>query len=311
MTALIAGILPVFVLIALGYGLRKSDFLPDAAWRPIEKLSINWLYPGFLVPAIWHADLSGGSAPAAAGAAVVSILIVTAGALLVKPFLTIEGPAYTSVFQGVIRWNSFVFLPVIQSAYGERGLALAAVMIACIIPVTNIACVAVLARWGADQRGVRPLALLKAMLANPILMACLLGLALNFARVPRLPGISETLDLLGAGALPLGLIVAGAGLSFAEVARRKWTIGAVSVVKLGIMPALMWGLCVLFGGDELAQGLALLCGAAPGAAASYMLARQMGGDAPLMAGIIALTTVGSAVMIPILLAVFHLGQGLT
>ena len=41
-----------------------------------------------------------------------------------------------------------------------------------------------------------------------------------------------------------------------------------------------------------------------------MLARQMGGDAPLMAGIIALTTVGSAVMIPILLAVFHLGQGL-
>ena len=307
MTALLAGIVPVFILIALGYGLRKSDFLPDATWRPIEKLSINWLYPGFLVPAIWHADLSGGSAPAAAGAAVVAILIVATGALFVRPLLSVDGPAYTSVFQGVIRWNSFVFLPVIQTTYGAQGLALAAVMIAAIIPVTNIACVAVLARWGADQRGVRPLALLKAMLANPVLMACLAGLALNFARVPSVPGISETLELLGSAALPLGLIVAGAGLSFAEVARRKWTIAGVSFVKLGIMPFLMWGLCRAFGGDELAQGLALLCGAAPGAAASYMLARQMGGDAQLMAGVIAATTVASAIIIPILLAVFHLG----
>lgn len=307
MSALLAGIVPVFALIALGYGLRKSDFLPDATWRPIEKLSINWLYPGFLVPAVWHADLSGGSAGAAAGAAVVAILIVGTGALFVRPLLNLDGPAYTSVYQGVIRWNSFVFLPVIQTTYGVRGLAIAAVMIAAIIPVTNIACVAVLARWGADQRGVSPLALTRAMLSNPVLVACLIGLALNFAGVPAIPGVTDTLALLGSAALPLGLIVAGAGLSFAQVARRKWTIAGVSVVKLGVMPVLMWTLCRAFGGDELAQGLALLCGAAPGAAAAYMLARQMGGDAPLMAGIIAATTVGSAVMIPTLLAVFHLG----
>ena len=306
MIALIAGVVPVFVLIAIGYGLRKSGFLPDVTWRPIEKLSINLLYPGFLIPAIWGADLSGGSAGAAAGSAVVAILIVSALTLLAKPLMTLDGPAYTSVFQGVIRWNSFVFLPVIQTSFGAEGLALAAVMIACIIPVTNIACVAVLARWGADQRGVTPLALTRAMLANPILMACLIGLALNFLHVPRLPGISDTLELLGAAALPLGLIVAGAGLSFAEVARRRFTIVGVSFVKLILMPPLMWGLCILFGGDHLAQGVAMLCGAALGAAAAYLLARQMGGDAPLMAGIIALTTVASALMIPMLLFLYHL-----
>jgi len=304
--ALIAGIVPVFILIAIGYALRKSDFLPDATWRPIEKLSINLLYPGFLIPAIWGADLSGTSAGAAGGSAVTAVLIVGALTLLARPLLKIDGPAFTSVFQGTIRWNSFVFLPVIQSTFGAEGLALAAVMIACIIPVTNIACVAVLARWGTDQRGVSPLALTKAMLSNPILVACLTGLALNLLNVPPIPGISDTLKLLGGAALPLGLIVAGAGLSFAEVARRKWTVAGVTVVKLGLMPPLMWGLCVLFGGDELAQGTALLCGAAPGAAAAYLLARQMGGDAPLMAGIVAATTVGSALGIPLLLALFHL-----
>jgi len=306
MGGLIAGVVPVFILIAIGYGLKKSDFLPDATWRPIEKLSIHILYPGFLIPAIWNADLSGGSAGAAGASAVIAVLIVAAVTFAAKPLMTVDGPAFTSVLQGVIRWNSFVFLPVIQSTFGKEGLALAAVMIAAIIPVTNILCVVALARWGADQKGTRPLALAKAIFSNPILLACLIGLALNFAGVPRLAGISDTLELLGGAALPLGLIVAGAGLSFAEVARRKWTVASVSFVKLVIMPPLMWGLCVLLGGDQLAQGVALLCGAAPGAAASYILARQMGGDAPLMAGIVALTTVGSALSIPILLALFHL-----
>lgn len=306
MSGLLSGVLPVFLLIALGYALRKTDFLPDETWRPIEKLSINILYPGFLVPAIWAADISGGGATAAGAAAITSVLIIASLTLLARPLIRVDGPAYTSVFQGVIRWNSFVFLPVILSIYGTDGLALAAVVIAAMIPVTNILCVVVLVKWGAGQAGVSAWSLIRAMLTNPILVACLVGLALNFAHVPPIPGVSQTLQLLGAAALPMGLIVAGAGLSFNQVARRKVTIGIVSFIKLVITPPLMWGLCILYGGDETAQAIALLCGASPGAAASYMLARQMGGDAPLMAGIVALTTVGSAISIPILLMLFHL-----
>ncbi|WP_309298351.1 AEC family transporter [Brevundimonas intermedia] len=305
LTALIAGVLPVFLMIALGYGLRKSGFLPDEAWRPIEKLSINIFYPSFLIPAIWHADLAGGGATVAGAAAVGATLIVAAATLAAKPLITLDGPAYTSVFQGVIRWNSFVFVPVIQSVYGSEGTALAAVAIAFIIPVTNIACVAVLAKWGSLRREPSALGLAKSMLANPILLACLIGLALNLLGVPLIPGLSDALDLLGAAALPLGLIVAGAGLSFAEVKRSRTTIAAVTLVKLGVMPPLMWVIAWALGGDSLAQGIALICGAAPGSAASYILARQMGGDAPLIAGVIALTTVGSAVVIPILLMLFH------
>ena len=74
MGGLILGVLPVFCLIAIGYGLRKSDFLPDATWRPIEKLSIHLLYPGFLIPAIWNADISGGGAGAAGAAAVTTVI---------------------------------------------------------------------------------------------------------------------------------------------------------------------------------------------------------------------------------------------
>lgn len=306
MGAIIAGVLPVFVLLALGYGLKKSDFLPDDTWRPIEKLAIHVLYPGFLIPAIWNADLSGGGASAAGAATVTTAVVVATLTLLAKPLMKIDGPAFTSVFQGVIRWNSFVFLPVIQATFGRDGLALAAVVIAVMIPVSNILSVIVLAKWGADQRGTSPLALVKAIFSNPILLACLIGLGLNFAGAPRLTGVAETLELLGAAALPLGLIVAGAGLSFREMARARTTIGAVTVVKMIVTPLVMWQLCRLYGGDQTAQGIALLCGSAPGAASAYVLARQMGGDASLMAGIVAATTVFSVIGIPVALALFHL-----
>lgn len=306
MAAIIAGVLPVFLLLALGYGLKKSDYLPDAAWRPIEKLAINVLYPGFLIPAIWNADLSGSAAGAAGAAAVTVSVIVSTLTLLSKPLLPLSGPAFTSVFQGMIRWNSFVFLPVVQAVFGAEGVGLAAVVIAAMIPVSNILSVVVLAKWGADQRGASPKALFRAMMSNPILLACLAGLALNFAGAPKPPGVAETLQLLGSAALPLGLIVAGAGLSFRELARTRVTVSAVVVVKMIVTPLAMWQLARLYGGDELAQGIALLCGSAPGAASAYVLARQMGGDAPLMAGIIAATTVFSVIGIPVALALFHL-----
>ncbi|MGN6063861.1 MULTISPECIES: AEC family transporter [Brevundimonas] len=306
MAAILAGVLPVFLLLALGYGLKKSHYLPDAAWRPIEKLAINVLYPGFLIPAIWNADLSGSAAGAAGAAAVTVSIIISTLTLLSKPLLPLSGPAYTSVFQGMIRWNSFVFLPVVQATFGPAGVGLAAVVIAAMIPVSNILSVVVLAKWGADQRGASPRALFRAMMSNPILLACLLGLALNFSGAPQPPGVSETLQLLGSAALPLGLIVAGAGLSFRELARTRVTVGAVVVVKMIVTPLAMWQLARLYGGDELAQGIALLCGAAPGAASAYVLARQMGGDAPLMAGIIAATTVFSVIGIPMALLLFHL-----
>lgn len=306
LASVLAGVLPVFALIALGYGLKRSGFIPLDRWEPVEKLSIHVLYPGFLVPSIWMADLTGRSAGAAGGAAVGAVILTAFVVVSLKPLMRLDGPAFTSVFQGSVRWNSFVFLPVIRQALGDQGLALSAVMLAALIPVVNILCVLAMVRWGAGQAGTSFRAVARAMLQNPILLSCLAGLTLNLSGAPPIPGLSPALKLLGDAALPLGLLIAGAGLSFDLIARRPWSLGLTSVAKVMLMPFLMWGLSALLGADRVGQGAALLCGSAPGAAASYVLARQMGGDAPLMAGIIALTTVLSAATIPLLLILFHI-----
>ena len=304
MTGILGGVLPVFALIGLGWGLKATGFIPAETWRPIERITYFVFYPGFLIPTIWAAKFEGLASAPLGAASIAAVAIIGALALLVRPFLRISGPAFTSVFQGLVRWNSFVFLPVVVAAFGPEGLARAAIVIGALIPVINVMCVLVLARWGEGQgKGWRGIG--RGLATNPVILSCAIGLLLNTLRVPTF-GVDRALTLLGGGALPLGLLVAGAGLNFAAAAARPVTIGVVCVMKLLVLPVMMWGLCRAFGGDELSQGVALACGSAPGASASYVLAREMGGDAPLMAGIVAFTTVASVVTIPLLLVLFGL-----
>jgi predicted permease len=303
MNALLTGVVPVFAMIALGWGLKKRAFLDDDGWRAVERLTYFAFYPAFLIPAVWRADFAGGAAGPVAMATVAVALTVALLTVLAKPLLRITDPAFTSVFQGVIRWNGFVFLPVAGALFGPAGLGVAAVAFGVLAPALNVVCVLVLARWGAGQGGGWRLAL-SSLLRNPIIWACGIGAALNLSGAPRPALVMATFDLMGPGAIALGLITAGAGLSFRYAASRPVLMLTVTAIKLIVLPVGMYWLAGVLGGDRMAQGLALLAGASPGAAASYVMARQMGGDAPLMAGVVALTTVVSAFTIPILLATF-------
>ena len=303
MTALLTGVVPVFAMIALGWGLKWRAFLDDDGWRAIERLTYFVFYPAFLIPAVWRADFAGGAAGPVALGTVGAAMVVAGLTVLAKPALKISDPAFTSVFQGVIRWNGFVFLPVAGAVFGPTGLGIAAVAFGVLAPALNVVCVLVLARWGAGQGGGWRLAL-SSLLRNPIIWACSIGAALNLTGVPKPDLVMGIFDLMGPGAIALGLITAGAGLSFRYAASRPVLMLSVTVIKLILLPMGMYWLTGVLGGDRMAQGLALLAGASPGAAASYVMARQMGGDAPLMAGVVALTTVVSAFTIPILLALF-------
>ncbi len=312
---IVNGIVPVFLLIALGYGLKKSNFLPVTAWPPISSFAVYVLYPGWLIPAVWHADLTGISTGPVSFGVLGSVAIATAVGFTLKPFLKLSGPTFTSVFQGLMRFNSFVFVPVAAAIFGPRATGIASIAISALIPASNMVCILVLARWGEPpenpekpgrQPDRSPWGMAKTLVTNPIFASCLIGLFLNIVHAPSLPLIDKPLTMLGQAAIPTGLILAGAGLSFSYIVRRPFLVTLVSLFKVLAMPLLAYAICRGLGGDKLAQGVALACGAAPCAAAAYVQARHMGGDAPLMAGIVALTTTVSAVTMPLLLWVLGL-----
>jgi predicted permease len=108
-------------------------------------------------------------------------------------------------------------------------------------------------------------------------------------------------DMLGKASLTLGLFAVGASLDLSVARMEIKGVAIASTLKLIATPALCAILCWLLGLDHVARGCALVCAAVPGAASSYILAKQLGGDAPLMSGITTVQTLVAIVTMPLML----------
>ena len=109
------------------------------------------------------------------------------------------------------------------------------------------------------------------------------------------------LDLVGQAALPMGVLCLGAGLQWNALRSGLGLALVAVVIQLMIKPFLFIGLAIWLDleSEWLLVGLLLMCVST--APSSFILARQLGGDAPLMAGIVAIQTVLAIVSVPIVL----------
>jgi malonate transporter and related proteins len=300
MIDVLTALIPVFAIIALGAGLRWLSLLADDGWRAVERVTYFVLFPCFLFGAIAFADFAGepvGRMALLLGAAMIAM------AAVVYPFRTLlelDGPAFTSLFQGAVRWNSYVALGAIAAVLGPKGLALAAIAVAIMVPLANALCVVVLMRHaGAGGAGV--VMLVKLISRNPLILACLAGIFVQAVGLPIPKIAATTVELLGKAALPLGLLAVGASLDLGEARTKPAPIAAATLLKLLVMPAFVAVGAMALGIESAAKTAALICAGVPGASSSYILARQLGGDAPLMANITTAQTLAAMVTMPIIL----------
>ena len=290
---------PIVLLIGLGHAMRRADFLPEPFWPQAERLSYFVLLPALFIHGLATADLNSVPVAPLAGALIVSTLVVAALLVVFSPLLADDGPAFTSVFQGGIRFNNYVGITAAVGLFGPSAIALAAVANATIVPTVNVLCVLVFARHGT----ARPTALgvLRGVALNPLVCACVIGIALQATGIGLPRGLEGGMKALGQAALPLGLICVGAALRWDALGRgMKPTIKA-SFAKFALMPLVTAAACLWFGLDARSATVAVLFQALPTASSSYIMARQLGGDAGLMAGIITFQTALAMVTLPIAL----------
>jgi len=217
--------------------------------------------------------------------------------LAIRPLLPITGAQFSSVFQAGIRWNGYVALGVISGLHGEEGVALSAVGFAVLVPINNLLSVLVLSRYA----GTKPAPfgrVARSVATNPLILATVAASVFVVTGATAPPTVADTLNLLGDATISLGLICVGAALDFSSMKSAKLAIGVGSALRLIAMPAVAAGMCAALGLGGTAFSIALICVAAPVATSAYILARQLEGDAVLMANIITLTTLLSLVTIP-------------
>ena len=294
--ALVVALVPAVLLIAFGGVLRRIRFLPDAFWPGAERLSYYVLLPALLAQGIATADLGAVPVGRLALCVMPAIVLVTAALVLARPWLGIDDPAFTSVVQGAIRFNTYVGLSLAVELYGPPGLALAAVSNALIVPTVNVACALIFARYGAVRVGLGT-ALVRAAL-NPLVLGCLAGAALQLLGL-RLPaGLDATVRALGSASLPLGLLCVGAAFDPGAIGVGRRAAFIATLAKFVGMPVAVALLVRLTGLSGPPATVAVLFATLPTASSAYIMARQLGGDAPLMAGVVALQTMLAAGAIP-------------
>lgn len=304
MPVVVAALLPVFILIVLGVVLKHSLMRLDTQWHGLEQLTYFVLFPMLLIQTLVKADLSRVPVAGVGGALLLSALAMSLLCLALRPALSrlgIDGPAFTSIFQGATRWQTFVALSIAANMFGDLGLALASVAMVAIIPLVNVFSVAVLAHYAAKEKR-SPRAIAMTVIRNPLIWACVIGLAINLMHLP-LPRIwHEVADALSRSSLAIGLLVTGAGLHLKGLLRPSLGAAIGVGLKLVLMPALALGLATWFGITGNSLAIVAICASVPTSPSAYVLARQMGGDAPLLAQIITLQTILAAITMPIAIA---------
>jgi malonate transporter len=300
----IAALLPVFLLIVLGFILKRSLMRLETQWHGLERLTYYVLFPVLLVQTLVKADLTTVPVAGVGGALLLSALAMSLLCLALRPLLAqfaVDGPAFTSIFQGATRWQTYVALAVSGNLFGDAGLALASVAMVAIIPLVNVLSVAVLARYASSEKRSAG-AIAMTVVRNPLIWACAIGLALNVAHIPLPKLWHEVADALGRSSLAIGLLVTGAGLHLEGMFRPSLAASVAVFLKLVLMPVMAVALALWFGvaGSNLA--IVAACSAVPTSSSAYVLARQMGGDAPLLAQIITLQTILAAITMPVAIA---------
>lgn len=293
---------PVFLLILLGAVLRWRNFPGENFWPGAERLTYFVLLPCLLVHRLAFADIS--KAPFAEIGLIIGLvlLLVSATVLLIKNISSDTGAAFTSVFQGSVRFNSYVGLAIANELYGDSGFVLAAVTVAIMIPLVNLLCVASFSIASHEHRfRWRPFII--SIISNPLILACIVGILLNITGV-GLPGWSaDTLAIISLSALPLGLLAVGVAINLQAIYGAGKEIVSASVLKFGLLPGLMLLLSQWLDISASSQQILLLFACLPTASSAYILARQLGGDTILMANIISVQTLVAFVVMPLWITV--------
>lgn len=303
MLPIFESILPVFLLVVLGALLKRWRQIDRDMWNGLEQLGFFVLFPCLLFTTLAKAEFSGIAAGRVALGSIGSLTFIALVLALAWPLFRAGGvsPAsFTSVYQTSTRWNAFIALAIAEKLYGPQSLALVALVATLIIIPINLYNIGMLVWFGGGTRSLKTFA--QKILTNPMIIGSVLGVAVNLLGITIYAPFMQAAELVADTSLSLGLVMVGAGLKLADALRPRPLALLPVVLKLVFMPLVMTAAAYALGMRDEALLTIAMGASVPTAMNGYVLAKQMGGDAPLYAAVATLQTIASFFTIPMVLA---------
>ncbi len=303
MIHVLENLFPVFALIGAGYVLRRCNVTTAEFLKVSDRLVYFVFFPVMLFWKIGGAPLDLAADAAFYAAGVLAVLTVS---LLSTAFIIFAGVARYqagSFSQSCYRFNTFIGVAVVMSAFGEEGVRRFGLLIGVLTPLINVLAVATLTWFGGRTISPRAQACqtLRALATNPLVLGCAAGMV--YARFVHWfpPFLDNTLRLASYVTLPLALISIGGVLSPQGLWAHLRLSLTASVFKLAVFPAVGFASMKALGVSGPSFEVGMVFFALPTSTALYILSSQLNSDTELASAAIAVST---------LLSVFSLSAAL-
>ena len=289
-------VLPNLALMWLGFFMQRRGEASQTFIDQASSFVFNYCLPCLLFFSVVDSDVDYSKQITLIVAGILVTFILFIGAEIYAKYF-VSKPADQGVFvQGIFRSNmAIIGLATVANAYGERGLSIGAVYMGVVTILFNILAVITLSRVSksVDDTWVsRSTMIIKKLFTNPLIIALLAAFAYKALPLPPITGVIHTTgDLLAAVALPLALICAGASIDLKSMLHPSGLSMQASIGRIVIAPLIAIAVGLGFGLSGVHMGVLFLMAASPTAAASYVMAKAMGGNDVLAANILAFTTV--------------------
>lgn len=291
MIQVLNGLFPVFALIVLGRCLKHFNLTNDRFLKTSDRLVYFIFFPAMLFWKIGGAKSDGGIDWNFCLAAVcASLVLYVLSAIFIR--LAVSDFEAGSFSQSCYRFNTYIGMAIIINAVGEEGVRQFGIMVGFAIPLINVLAVSTLI-WFSGKRFTlreRIRLTIKAVMSNPLIIACVLGIV--YARLintfPRF--IDNTLRLTTSVTLPLALLSIGGVLTFNSV-KGYWRLSLVaSIFKLLIFPLVGYIFLKLYHVDGIPFKVGMIFFSLPTSTAIYVLSSQLNSNTDLASSAIVLST---------------------
>jgi malate permease and related proteins len=279
-----AVLLPVFCLAAVGYGWRLGGgrFDLDFVTRLITNVG---------GPCLVFDSLSNLTAPLADFASVVLASIAMLVAIIAAGFLVLRVAKLSvrSYLPALAIGNTGnLGLPLSLFAFGEQGLGLAVAVF-----VTNSICQFTFVPLLQSRSSPW-----KTIVTTPMIYGAAAGLAVLLTGAQPPAWLATTIRMLGELTIPLMLLSLGHTLGGLRASNLKLAFG-LGAARLALSFVAAVGIAELFGLSGVARGVFVLQGVMPVAVFTYLFAVRYERDADNVAGIVLVSTLLAALLLPL------------
>jgi len=306
MVSVLNGVLPVFAVVGLGIVLKRLRVVDDAFLGVADRLIYYIFFPALLFWKIGKPSPENSMEWGFIAAIMLSVFVVFVASLAFVKLRRMPSYAVGSFCQACYRFSTYIGMATVMAAVGEEGVRRFAVLIGFVIPFINVLALSTLIWFSGPEypRGRRATLLAKAMVSNPLILACLTGLIYAKLKIPFPTFVDNTLALMSTMALPLALISIGGSLRFTSFGGHLRYSLMAAAFKLFLLPVIGYVALKILNVAPVALQVGMIYCALPTSPNNYILSSQLNSDVDLAAGSIVLSTLLSILSLSAVLMLF-------